>query len=128
MKSIKPGRGPSFISGVGCIFAACFGIVWTILALNIGAGPVALFGVFFVLYGVFLAVYNFKNATQKNRYSMYDITDHSEENDPLNEKFGASDAEPSSSSAEDTRFCPYCGRAVEEDFRFCNHCGKELPE
>ena len=128
MKSIKPGRGPSFISGVGCIFAACFGIVWTIIALSMGAGPFALFGVFFVIYGVFLAVYNFKNATQKNRYSMYDITDHGEEADPLNERFGDTEQDHSPVVSEDARFCPYCGKPAQADFRFCNYCGSELPK
>lgn len=32
MKSVKPGRGPSFMNGVGYVAAAVFGIFWMILA------------------------------------------------------------------------------------------------
>lgn len=38
MKSVKPGRGPSFMNGVGYVAAAVFGIFWMILAGGIGAG------------------------------------------------------------------------------------------
>ena len=37
MKSVKPGRGPSFMNGVGYVAAAVFGIFWMILAGGIGA-------------------------------------------------------------------------------------------
>ena len=68
MKSVKPGRGPSFLSGVGGLFAVLFGIIWTVLALSMGA-PVlfCLFGLAFVGYAAVISVYNFKNAASKNR-------------------------------------------------------------
>ena len=47
-----------------------------------------LFGVVFIIMGIVQAVYHFKNATSKNRYSAFDITDAHEETDPLNERFG----------------------------------------
>ena len=48
MKSIKPGRGPSMMSGVASIGAAIFGLIWTIAAASMGAGPFALFGLVFI--------------------------------------------------------------------------------
>lgn len=42
MKSVKPGRGPSFMNGVGYVAAAVFGIFWMILAGGIGAPGVLL--------------------------------------------------------------------------------------
>lgn len=134
MKSIKPGRGPSMMSGIGSVCSIVFGIFWTILAANMtrGFGMVGvifpLFGVLFIIIGIFNAVYSFKNATGENRYSAFDITDDTEEPDPLNQHFGnqpehTSDAPPSGSS-----FCPYCGAPVQNDFAFCRKCGKALPK
>ena len=37
MKSIKPGRGPSMMGGVGSVIAAIFGVFWTIGAVQMGA-------------------------------------------------------------------------------------------
>ena len=126
MKHIKPGRGPSMMGGIMAIFAAVFGLFWMGMAASIGAGPFALFGLFFIAIAISSAVYNFKNATQKNRYSMYDITSSEEEPDPLNEHFG--EDEPRAQTSADSRFCPYCGTALQEDFVFCNICGKKLPK
>ena len=39
-------------------------------------------------------VYNLKNATSKDRFSTFDITDESEESDPLNETFGRQKGAP----------------------------------
>ena len=84
MKSIKPGRGPSFMGGVMSILVGLFGVVWTVVAASAGGGFFALFGIIFIAVAVVQAIYNFKNATGKNRYSAFDITDSSEEPDPLN--------------------------------------------
>lgn len=89
MKSVKPGRGPSFMGGIIGIFVALFGVVWTILAVSSGAGFMGVFGLIFVVIAVIQTVYNFKNATSENRYSEFDITDDGEEIDPWNERFGA---------------------------------------
>ena len=125
MKSIKPGRGPSMMSGVIGIFMIGFGVLWTILAAQ-ASGFFALFGVLWTCIAIGITVYNFKNATGKNRYSTYDITEAHEEPDPFNERFG----EPRESAQEqdaDNNFCPYCGTPVDGDFTYCNHCGKKLP-
>ena len=48
MKSIKPGRGPSMMSGVMSIAVGIFGLFWTIMAASIGGGFMALFGIVFI--------------------------------------------------------------------------------
>ena len=133
MKSVKPGRGPSFMGGIAGIFAALFGIIWTVSAFSLGGVLFGLFGFVFVGAAVAMSIYNFKNATSKNRYSSFDITDGSEEPDPLNERFGARRDAPESGSNDCTnnnktnKFCPYCGAEVRDDFKFCNSCGRKLP-
>lgn len=128
MKSIKPGRGPSMMGGIANIFAGIFGVVWTIAAVSMGAGFMGIFGIVFILIAVVNAVYNFKNATSKNRYSSFDITEDGEEPDPWNERFGEKrDYTQTNSAGTDSKYCPYCGTAVGSDFEFCNNCGKRLP-
>lgn len=131
MKSVKPGRGPSMMGGVMSIFMALFGVFWTVTAVSIGAGPFfALFGVFFIGAAIVQAVYNFKNATGKNRYSSFDIVDSREEEDPWNRRFGEAPPPPQNGEAPQTdiNYCPYCGAALQEDFAFCPKCGRELPK
>lgn len=134
MKSIKPGRGPSMMGGFGAVFGIVFGIFWTVLAASMtqGFGLVGvifpLFGVLFIIIGVVNAVYNFKNATGKNRYSEFDITDDTEEPDPLNQHFGGQPKHTSEVPPTSGSFCPYCGAPVQNDFAFCRKCGKQLPK
>ena len=127
MKSIKPGRGPSFMGGVMSILVGLFGVVWTVVAASTGGGVFALFGIIFVAVAVVQAIYHFKNATGKNRYSSYDIMDGNEEPDPLNQHFGNQQTEPQKKDDVDNKFCPYCGTPVAGDYEFCNNCGKKLP-
>ena len=129
MKSIKPGRGPSMMGGVMGIFAAVFGVIWTVSASAMGGGLFALFGLVFIGIAVMITVYNFKNATSKNRYSAYDITDDGEEPDPLNQRFGGES--PKNPDTDDKKpagaeFCPWCGADVDPDHVFCSKCGKSL--
>ena len=136
MKSIKPGRGPSMMSGAAAAASAVFGVFWLIMAIAVTSSApdvfpfnivriiFPLFGVVFIVLAIVNAVYNFKNATGKKRYSQYDIVDGTEEPDPLNERFGeTSDNERTAESA----FCPFCGTKVEKDYEYCNRCGKKLP-
>ena len=128
MKSIKPGRGPSMMGGVMGIFVAIFGVFWTIMATSMGA-PIffTLFGIGFIVMAVTGAIYNFKNATGKNRYSSYDIVDSNEEFDPWNERFGHAENTSVPFDTGDINFCPYCGVSIEENYSFCPKCGKKLP-
>ena len=127
MKSIKPGRGPSFLGGIVGIAVALFGVFWTIMAISMGAWFMAPFGIIFVIIAVVQTVYNFKNATGKNRYSEYDITDENEELDPWDERFGRNNTGKQTDSTVKGRYCPYCGTKNEEDYKFCTDCGRELP-
>ncbi len=131
MKSIKPGRGPSGMNAIGSLAAVVVGIIWTIAAVNMDAPAFfPLFGILFVILGVVQLVYHYKNATGENRYSLFDITDESEERDPLNERFGkgrAADAAADAPKKADG-FCPYCGKSVEGDYEFCPKCGRQLPK
>ena len=121
MKSIKPGRGPSAKSGIGSVLAAVFGVLWMVMAGQIGAPPVfLLFGVVFIIGAVVEAVYSFMNATGKNRFSMMDIVDSQEESDPLNQRFGPESQRPS--------FCPHCGQKLPADAKFCPGCGEKLKD
>lgn len=128
MKSIKPGRGPSFMQGVMSLAAAAFGVVWTIIAVSMGNGVFSIFGIFgiiFILAAIASAVYNFKNASNKNRYSAFDITDDTEEPDPLNQRFGNGINEKQAGTSGS--FCPYCGMPAENGYQYCNKCGRKLP-
>jgi hypothetical protein len=134
MKSIKPGRGPSAMGAMGSVIAVVFGIFWTITAASMGA-PIMfpVFGVLFIGMGIVQGFYHYKNATGKNRFSTFDITDESEERDPLEDLVrGRENKEAGVSrdldeSENGNRFCPYCGTKVEEAFQFCSKCGKKLP-
>ena len=114
------------MGGVAGIAAALFGVLWTAFAIFGGAWFMAPFGLIFIGVAVVNAIYNFKNATGKNRYSQYDITDGNEEPDPLNEMFGEK-REKSVRTQAESKFCPYCGQRVESDYEFCNVCGRRLP-
>lgn len=129
MKHVKPGRGPSAMGAFGAIIAVIFGIFWTVSTASMGAPAFfPIFGVLFITIGIVQAVYNFKNATGKNRYSSFDITEDGEEPDPLEQRFSSQrpDSQPPQ-SAEDAAFCPYCGTKVEGEYEFCPRCGKKLP-
>ena len=134
MKSVKPGRGPSAMKGIGSIIAVIFGIFWTITAASSGTpGLFPLFGVLFIIMGIIQAVYNFKNATSKNRFSEFDITNDSEEKDlfqKMVDKSNIVNRLQNNNENEDklnNMFCPYCGEKTQTGFLYCNKCGKKLP-
>lgn len=116
------------MGGFAGILAAVFGVIWMIFAVYIGAGPFALFGLVFIAFAVGNAVYSFKNATGKQRYSEFDIVDSDEEADPLNERFGnRTERAADEADGNTSKYCPYCGAQVKGDYEFCNQCGKRLP-
>ncbi len=114
------------MGGIFGIFAIGFGVVWTVIAASM-APVMALFGVFWTGMAVVITVYNFKNATKKNRYSQFDIVEYEEEPDPLNQKFETDFHTREQPSSDEHRFCPFCGAPVQNAFKFCNRCGKKLP-
>lgn len=125
MKSIKPGRGPSMMSGVIGIFVALIGVLWTAVAATLGGGVFALFGIIFVVIAILQAVYAFRNATHPERYSMFDIVDDTEEPDPMNLRFGKNGGQTAQKTG--SAFCPWCGDPVENpNHQFCDKCGKKL--
>lgn len=125
MRSIKPGRGPSRMNGISSIFAAVFGVIWTIGTVSMGAPFFfPLFGLVFIGIAVYQAMYHFKNADSPQRHSIVDIVDASEEPDPLNQPF--SSAEEPITSGEFPLYCSHCGRKLPENANFCPGCGKKL--
>ena len=68
------------MGGMGSVAAAVFGVIWIIAAVRMGApGAFPLFGFVFIAIAVGQAVYHFRNAKGKNRYSVLDIVDSREE-------------------------------------------------
>lgn len=129
MKSVKPGRGPSFMGGIGSLFGIIFGVFWTITASAMGAPFFfQLFGLLFIGIGIVNAVYSFKNATGEHRYSEYDIVDSAEEPDPWDQRFGSDRAPDADVPAGDFAYCPYCGARLGAGFAFCGKCGREVPK
>lgn len=127
MKSIKPGRGPSMMGGISALFAALFGVFWIIVVLQSGGGFFAFFGVIFIAMALVQAWYNFHNASQKDRFSSFDIVDSREEMDPLDPRYaGQENSSSHSTDATAHRFCPYCGAELRSDYLFCPECGKKL--
>lgn len=129
MKSIKPGRGPSSMGAMGSLFVIIFGIFWTIKAGTMGA-PIffVLFGCMFIGTGIVQFIYNYKNARGKNRMSLYDITDESEESDPFDRLINKRENQSIhdvNKVGTNHKYCPYCGEKMNEEFKFCPSCGRE---
>lgn len=136
MKSVKPGRHSSMMTGVMGIVAVLFSIFWTITALTMGA-PIffAMFGVMFAVISLVQCIRGFKNATSENRDSLYDITEEGEEVDPWEQRFRKSPRELSDTGERfapegylsTAEYCPYCGTATHGEYLYCPKCGKQLP-
>mgnify|MGYP000088412714 CR=1 FL=1 len=134
MYSVKPGRGPSLMGGIGAVIVAVFGVIWTVLAVSMGAPPIfPLFGVVFILAALGGAVYNFYNAAGRHRISSFDITARGEEPDPIAKAMGydrpvAADSPPAAAGPRKYpgEYCPFCGTRVGADFDYCPKCGKDI--
>lgn len=129
--SIKPGRGPSAFGAAGSVFAAIFGILWTILAFSMTRDapfPIVkivfpLFGVIFVAMAIMGAIYHSRNATQPNRFSSFDVLPHDQESDPLDPTLAAKDLTEQLGSLAPS-FCTACGHPFGVTDRFCASCGR----
>ncbi len=126
MKSFKPGRAPSLISGIIGIFMVCFGIAWCVFAFSVFP-PLVIIGVLWTAVAVAITVYNFRNAISKNRNSIIDAVDSKDAPDPLNSLFEDREEKRREAVDNQNKYCPFCGMPVREDFEFCNSCGKRLP-
>ena len=135
MHSLKPGRGPSLIGGIGGIVFIILGIAMFATVASERTPPIFLFflgGI--ILVGVIATVYNFWAATTRNRPSTFDITTGDEEYDPIAKAmgFGPDQTHPPAEDDEqkprrfEGEFCPFCGKKVEGEFDFCPHCGKDI--
>jgi len=139
MRSVKPGRGSSAAGAVGSVVMVLFGILWTVLAYSMTKDapfPLVgvifpLFGVIFVIMGIVQTIIHFKNATGRNRMSLYDVVDSESEPDPFNPRVRGVRKGHTESHAPDHKqqgdgFCPYCGAPRQADYTFCPSCGKSL--
>ncbi len=142
--SVKPGRGPSLMGGIGGLLVAGFGVIWMIGAARMGApGFFVAFGVVFILFALAGASYNFFNAGSRERMSSFDITTPGEEGDPIARTLGYEKTPPPrnrrspqpfpprENASENKRripgeFCPFCGEKVQDDFDYCPKCGKDI--
>lgn len=138
MKSIKPGRGPSGLSAMAAVGVVFFGLFWTGMAVMITSGMPGgiafifpMFGIIFVIVGIATAVYNFKNVKGKDRFSLLDIVDKSEEGDPSdrwisNEMVSGDIVDSDNMDSGQFNFCPYCGEKLDTAYMYCPKCGKSV--
>ena len=132
----KPGRGPSIMGVLGSVIAVIIGIAWTGSAISIGAPPVfGLLIILFVVAAIVGGIYNFINATSRDRMSIMDITTDKEEGDPVEHALGFDRRGEISGSRDgcsnqprkfEGEFCPFCGARVRDDFDYCPKCGKDI--
>lgn len=130
MYSIKPGRGPSLMGALGGIVVAIFSIAISVIAASEGGPSIFIFfPATFAIFAIIGVIYNFYNATQKDRMSTLDITTDGEESDPVAQAMGHA---PTARHAEGNgrqlagNFCPFCGSSVSAQFKFCPQCGKGI--
>ena len=136
MKHIKPGRGPSAMGACRRHHRRRFSASSGPYRSRLHRGAPAffrLFGVLFVIIGIVQAVYSFKNATGKNRYSSFDIVDSAGGAGPLGSAVRRRCrirrcSGTSRQLGAELRYCPYCGAEAGEGFAFCAKCGRKLPD
>ena len=96
----------------GCIFGLVFSIFWCVMALSMGAGFMLIFGIPFVgmmAYRLYVMAQLSKEEPKEQPRTEVDPWDRPAQ-------------QPSSAVS---RFCPYCGEAVQESFTYCPKCGRK---
>ena len=128
MKSIKPGRGPSLLSGIATLIGIAVIICFAAMAIKMRQTFFLIIAGFILLVYICFTIYHFSNAIKKNRHSILYIEDDRESN-------SSPSAEPKEPSAllngkpidgVAPRYCPYCGKDTESDFLYCKFCGRKL--
>lgn len=113
---IRPGRERSLAAGVGvllvtflgCAMFGTFGsFAWGMGGVGPGMsfGPMGLFGIIWVVFGLVGAGVAFYNAFSDRGVALYEIE---------------------MDEADSGAFCPQCGKRIAEDSQFCRHCGAPM--
>ncbi len=127
MKSIKPGRGPSLLSGIATLIGIAVIIFFATIAIKMRQTFFLIIAGLFLLVYICFAIYHFSNAIKKNRRSILDLEEDKEAN-----SFSDEPKEPSTLlngkpvDGITPRYCPYCGNEAESDFLYCRFCGRKL--
>ncbi|MCX8123505.1 MAG: hypothetical protein N3F66_05000 [Spirochaetes bacterium] len=116
MKSVKPGRATWLACFIGSISIVVFGIAWSVLVVPLFAQEnemqqphlyfFLLFGIVFIGIGIASTIFNYKNTYSKNRYSLYDVVDSSQED------FFRFKTNNYNTSTNSMNYCPYCGNVI----------------
>jgi len=99
-----------------CIYGVVFSLVWNALAVSMGANFMLLFGIPFLIFMVYRLYVCIQIAKE-------DKKPQSKEIEPWDLP---AVSPPRQTGSHESRFCPYCGAAVQSDFQFCPKCGRRL--
>ncbi len=92
---------------VGLIFVSLFGLAWCGVAIAMGAGFMAPFGLLFAGFAAYMA------------YESYQRMNDNIANSVINLIKGKGEKESSS-------YCPYCGFELDDEYAYCPKCGKRI--
>ena len=101
---IRPGRTRSLLGGLAALLVTIIGAVMLSGFARVG-GPIGVFLVVWVAFGLIAAAASFYNALSKHGLPLYEIATEDE---------------------DERVFCPQCGRPVGKDDEYCRHCGTRL--
>ena len=126
---IREGRGRSLFGGIAALAVMLLGLA--MMGSFLGAagsmgmgspmgGPIGLFMIIWVLFGLIGAGSAFYNAFSKRGLPLYEID--------VERRGRLADSLADSLEVEggDGTFCPQCGQPVGRDDKFCRHCAARL--